>query len=266
MERVLMLRLQVHGCCAEACLNGIPVGRLGNPTGTFCLPVHEYLLAGSNEMSLVIDPQPFNSTKVTKTPKVAEGVVGATLRLLLPRVGQFGSELHARTVAELHWAVADGDVYHVPHTISVNTALPIKFPRWRWLDAPETHISDSVVHLVAAYLQDIAVGMKRGDVDIFMTSCALRLEELALAYQQPLTNITNRLRSRLQLLYATKALNMIIPEEASLVLRPCANQKLIECLGANGQPVLQTLPAADGTCSAWPVRIAVVNGQCHILR
>ena len=101
MERVLMLRLQVHGCCAEVLLNDIPVGRSGVQTGTLCLPIHEYMLAGPNKIGLVIDPLPVNHGKATGAPKVADGTVSASLRLLLPRMGQLGSELHARTVAKL---------------------------------------------------------------------------------------------------------------------------------------------------------------------
>jgi hypothetical protein len=266
MDRVLMLRLQAQGCAAEVLLNDVPVGRLGAQGGTLCLPVHEYLLAGDNEISLVIDPPPAASARPVTAPKVADGLVGASLRLLLPRMGQLGSELHARTLAELDWAVTDGDVYQAPHGVSTGASLPIKFPRWRWLDAPPVENSELLKPLAAAYLQDIAVGLARGDVDIFLAASRLRLEELALAYQQPLAELTTRLRSRLQLLHATKALKMLIPQQDALVLRPCANGRLLECLTAGGEPALRTAPAADGSSTAWPVRIAVVNGQCHILR
>jgi hypothetical protein len=265
MDRVLLLRLQTLGCAAEVLLNDLPVGRVA-AGATLCLPVHEFLLAGDNEISLVIDPPPAGQTRPGTTPKVADGLVGASLRLLLPRVGQLASELHARTLAELDWAVNVGDVYKVPHLVSTVANLPVKFPRWRWLDAPEVGPLDVVKPLAAAYLQDLAVGLARGDVDIFMAASRLRLEELALAYQQTPADVATRLRSRLQLLHATKALKMLIPEQDALVLRPCANGRLLDCLGMDGQPALRTAPAADGSSSAWPLRLAVVNGQCHILR
>jgi hypothetical protein len=49
-------------------------------------------------------------------------------------------------------------------------------------------------------------------------------------------------------------------------LRACANGRLLECLDSQGQPALQTLPAPDGSVASWPLRVALVNGQCHILR
>ncbi len=266
MDRLLTLRLFVQGCSAEVLLNDIPAGRAAPGGYGLSLPVHEYLLDGANEISLVIDPAPPGTVGAPAQPRQAEGVVGARLRLLLPRIGQVGSELQARTVAEVVWGVPDGDVFSTPMTITRSVFLPIKFPRWRWLDAPVVDNADAHKPLIASFLQAIVVDLLRGDPESLLTASRLRLEELALAYQQPAADVTAKLRSRLQLLHAQKALKMAIPNAAEMVLRPCAGGRLIECMGNAGRPALATLPAADGTSSAWPVRVAVVNGHCHILR
>lgn len=265
MERLLFLRLQVQGCSAEAWVNDIPLGRARAPAGTLCLPVHEFLVDGANEISLVIQPQPPGKPP-SSTAQVADGVIGATLRLLLPRVGRIGSDTQARTVAEVAWAAADGDVYNAPVTVTNSVLLPIKFPRWRWLDAPPIDQPDVHKPVVAAFLQKIAADLLRGDVDAMLNVSRLRLEETALAYQQPLAEVVSRFRSRLQLLYATKALRLVVPGVDELVLRKCANGRLLECLGAAGSPALWAAPTKDGVSSAWPVRLTIINGQCHILR
>ena len=266
MDRLLIMRLVVQGCAAEALINDIPVGRVGPAGGVLCLPLHEYLLDGANEVSLVIDPAAPGATGMQALPRLAQGVVAARLWLLLPRIGQPGSELQARTVAEVEWGVPDGDVYTTPLTITRSIFLPIKFPRWRWLDAPVVDDVEAQRPLVAAFVQAIAADLLRGDPELYLTASRLRLEELALAYQQPVADITTRLRSRLQLLHATKALKMAIPGTSDMLLRPCANGRLIECMGSENRPALATQPGPDGNTSAWPVRVAVVNGRCHILR
>ena len=266
MDRLLIMRLYVQGCSAEVLVNDIPVGRTSAGSGMLSMPVHEYLLDGANEVSLVIDPAPAGAVGVPALPRLAEGVVGARLRLLLPRLGQVGSELQARNVAEVVWGVPEGDVFATPQTITRSMFLPIKFPRWRWLDAPVVDDVQAHKPLIAAFLQAIAVDLLRGDAESLLTASRLRLEELALAYQQPVADITAKLRARLHLLHATKALKMAIPTAADMVLRRCANGRLIECMGSAGRPARATLPAADGSSSAWPVRVAVVNGHCHILR
>lgn len=266
MERLLFLRLQVQGCSAEALINDIPLGRANAPAGTLCLPVHEFLIEGENEISLVIQPHQPGVKPPPQLTQVADGVVGASVRLLLPRVGRIGSDTEARTVAEVTWAAADGDVYNAPVVVTNRVALPIKFPRWRWLDAPPIDDADAHKPVVAAFLHRIASDLMRGDVDAMLKVSRLRLEELALAYQQPVAEVVSRFRSRLQLLYATKGLRLVVPGAQELVLRKCANGRLLECLGAGGSPALWAAPTKDGVSSAWPARITIINGQCHILR
>ena len=266
MERLLMMRLQVQGCTAEVLINGIPMGRACASAGSLCLPVHEYLIEGENELTLVIEPGPPGVVRISSAPVVADGVVGATMRLLLPRIGQIGSDALARTVAEIAWAVPDGDVYDAPLAVSRSVALPLKFPRWRWLDVPVIQDVDAHRPLVSVFLQKIAADLMRGNAQALLTASRMRLEELALAYQTPVADLVLRLTSRLQMLHATKALKLVVPNAQEIVLRPCANGRLLECLGSNGVPALRTLPTPDGISSAWPARVTVLNGHCHILR
>lgn len=266
MERVLMLCGRVSGCCAEVWINDIPVASIGPTGGDVSLPIHEYILAGDNSVTLVIDPVFPSSPGITSSPKLAATEAYAQLRLLLPRVGELCSQDTARTLFEFGWAAAEGDVYEAPLVHTHQVMLPIKFPRWRWMDVPRIDDPGQVKAKIAAFLQRIAVAMAQGEFEPLITASQLRLEELAVAYQQPLDTVSSRFLSRLKLLHATKALKMTIPTLGDLLLRPCANGRLVECLTMDGSPILKTLPAADGSRTAWPLRIAMVNGQCHIVR
>lgn len=266
MERVMMLRLEVRGCEAEVRLNDIPLGRAGAANILVFLPVHEYVLAGTNSISIEIDPPQAGLPRRQPVPKVADGDASASVRLILPRVGQIGNVSQSRSLAELDWAVADGEVFKTPLVVSTEVVLPIKFPGWRWLDAPQIDNLEALKPTVLAHVQGIAVALAKGEVDVFVEASRLRVEELALAYQQPPADLKARLRARLQLLYATKALKILIPGSEDLRLRPCANQRLVECLGPGGEPVMRTAPAPDGSRVSWPIRLAVVNGLCIILR
>ncbi len=266
MERLMVMRLQAQACAVEARINDIPVGRIGHLGGAMCLPVHEYLLEGENELSLIIAPRPPGLGKAPQVSFFAEQAAGARMVLLLPRIGQAADESQARTVAEVAWAVSEGDIYDTPLVSSRSVELPVKFPRWRWLDAPM--IDDVEAHrgLVATFLRSIVVDLLKGEVESYLTASRLRLEELAMAYQQPVATVTAKMRARLQLLHATKALKVQIPTPANLVLNRCAGKRLLECMTSDGKPILATTPTVDGSISAWPVRLAVVNGRCHILR
>lgn len=263
MERLLLLRLRSTGVAAEARLNDIPVARTPAGGGEVCMPVHEYLFEGANHVALALDPVA-PTTEVG--PRLLATPVAASVRLLLPRVGAVGSESSARTLVELDHALAAGEVVQPPVVIHRSVELPIRFPRWRWLDLPVIADPPAQQPVVARFVQVLAIALARGDADSFVQSARLRFEELALAYQQNLADMVARWRSRIQLLHATKALQVVLPTLADVVLQPCAGSRLVECVNAAGEPILRTAPAADGTSQAWPIRVAVIDGHCHIVR
>ncbi len=263
MERMMLLRLRSVGCAAEAWVNGVPVLRTAPQGGSLSLPVHEYLLEGDNELELVAEPV---APGASVAPRLAAGTVGASLRLLLPRTGQPGSELSARGLAELDWAVADGELFRPPVLTRQVIHLPVKLPRWRWLDAPPLADLPAAQPLVAEFVQNIAASLGRGDPEPFLAAARVRFEDLSIAYQQPLAELAARWRSRIEMLHATKALRPVLPALADVVLRPCAGGRLLECLSPTGEPALRTEAGPDGSRHAWPIRVAVVEGRTHIVR
>ncbi len=263
MERLLLLRLRSVGCAAEARINDIPVARTPAGGGAVNLAVHEYLLEGGNHLALAIDPL---RPGMPETPRLASATVGASLRLLLPRVGQIGSEASARSLAELDWAIAAGEIYRPHVAASRQVPLPIKFPRWRWLDVPTAPDHPAAQAAVARFVQALAISLAKGDADAFALAARLRFEELAQAYGQTAADLVARWRSRIQLLHATQALKLVLPALSDIRFEPCAGGRLLECRAADGEPILRTEPAADGTRQAWPIRVAVIDGHCHVMR
>lgn len=263
MERLLLLRLRSVGCAAEAWINGVPVLRTPAAGGALSLPVHEYLLEGDNDIQLVVEPVAAGARRALR---LADAAMLASLRLLLPRRDQPGSELSARGLCEIDWAAVEGDVVQPPVTERRVVALPIKLPRWRWLDAPPIEDLHAAQPLVAEFVQNIAVSLARGEPEPFLAAARVRFEDLAMAYQQPLGELASRWRSRIEMLHATKALRPVLPALTDVVLRPCAGGRLLECVSPDGQPVLRTEPGPDATQHAWPIRVAVVDGRTHIVR
>lgn len=262
MERLLLLRLRSSGCAAEALINDIAVARTPPAGGEISVPIHEYVLEGGNRVGLTLDPLPPGAE--AKPRLLGAPMIGA-VRLLLPRVGSVGSESSARTLVELDHAMPAGEIVHAPITAERAVELPIRFPRWRWLDLP-TIDAQAQQPVVARFVQGLAITLARGDADAFVQAARLRFEELAVAYQQNVADVVARWRSRIQLLHATKALQIVLPGLADVVLLPCAGGRLVECLSPAGEPVLRTEPAADGTRHAWPIRVAVIDDHCHVMR
>ena len=266
MERLLLLELAAGGCSVEAILNGMPVAALGPAGGSRSLAVHEYTLAGRNQLSLVISPAPGGATP-TSQPRVAIGPTWARARLVLVGQGTSPADPGARGLGVVEWATPEGKAYDAPSTHSRDVDLPVNFPRWRWLDAPPIAIQPAVQRTVLEFVQQLAVELGRGNPEPFLAASKLRFDELALAYQIDAAAAVQHFRDHLQRLYAAKALKITPPDAADLVLRPLLDGRLIECVTPSGLPVLRTQndPPEVGD-HAWPMRLAMVDGRIYVLR
>lgn len=264
MERLLVLRLDSIGVVAEALLNGVPLARSGPGSGAVTVPIHEYTLSGANDLQLVIQP-PRPGQTVAPAPLLSDGQRGASLRLLLPRIGQVAHPENARTLAQIDWAPASGEVTEVPATLRQTVDLPIAFPRWRWFDAPVVEEPETLRAQVATYLQGLALGLARGDPEPLVLAARLRFEELALAYQRNVADEVGRLRLQVQHWHALAPLVPPMPTAETLCLRPLAGGRLLECLTPDGQPALQS-PVAGGGRLGWPVRVAAIEGRLYVIR
>lgn len=264
MERLLMLRLEAQGCTAEAWLNGIPLARVGADGAARTVPVHEFTLAGGNALELVVDPAPPAAPELP-APRIASHKAWAGLRLLLPRAGQRVHPSHVRTLAQIDWAVPEHDIYEAPVHLKEEVELPITFPRWRWLDAPVIDDPAAAKTQVLRMLQQVALGLARGDPEPLLTAARLRVEEQALAYQNKPADEVGRWRVFVKDLAAAGPVRPDLAVLAQLHLRPVADGRLLECLAADGEPVLRGSSAGE---ARWffPLRVAMIEGRAHVLR
>lgn len=262
-----MLRLAATGCIAEAVLNGIPLGRTPPGGGVLCLPVNEYTLSGDNRIELVIEPPPLVAGFERLPPRavLGDGSSAASLRLLLPRVGHVASESQARTLAQLDWVSPSTEIVEMPINLTQTVHLPVAFPRWRWVDAPAIENPESMRSQIATFLQGIALSLARGNAEGLIVAAKLRFEELAQAYQRLLADDMARLRAHVQQAHGKEPLRPTLPTAQGLVLRHCANGRLIECLDAAGRPALRA-DGGSGREISWPVRLAMVEGRLYVLR
>jgi hypothetical protein len=267
MERLLTLRLQARGWHAEAWLNDVPVARVTPASPLACVPVHEYTLSGANRWRLVIAPPAAGAPGAAPAMLVlADGQQAARLDLLLPRIGQPVSEHSARSLATLDFAPPAGERVSTPKVIDAELDLPVRFPRWRFIDAPVVEVDAALKTRALAFVQELALALAAGNAAPLIEAARLRFEEIAAAYQRPVADDVTRFRSAIERLYAAKALAIAPPQADAFVLRRCAFGRLLECLDAKGQAVLASNAASDGMARRWPLRLAVVEGRFHVLR
>lgn len=266
MERLMMIRLQARGCAAEVQLNGLSLARVGAEGGSVTLPVHEYAVAGRNRVSFTAGPLPLVGEPPAPQPKVGDGTVNVRVVLALCHQGQSPHDPNARVLSQLSWTPGLNETHDWPFSFGQDVELPVSFPRWRWLEAPVIAQGPALQRQVLEMLQGLALDLQRGDPDSLLAAARLRTEELALAYQRAPNAWVQDMRDHIQRLFEAQALLVKPPEPDGLLLRPVAGGRLVECLAPDGGPVLRTPPGADGSWSAWPLRLAQVEGKLYILR
>jgi hypothetical protein len=269
MERLLVLKVDAMDYEAEAFVNGVPLARVGAARPMAVLPIHEYTMAGHNQLQLVVWPRPAVTPATPALPaehRTADGKRWAQLRVLLPRVGSAADESTARSLAQIDWSPPEGEAYEAPLALVQDFALPVSFPKWRWLEAPINEVTPVLQGLAAELLQGLARDLAAGQPERFLAATRLRTEEIALAYQRRPEDETERLRAHLASMHAESRLKFRPLEADKLVLRPVAGGRLLECLGADGAAALTTEPDPQGRTLSLPLRITAVDGKLYVLR
>ena len=269
MERLLTIKLDIAGCEAEALLNGVPVARAHAARPRCVIAVHEYTLAGPNRLELVVFPYPAAAPESDRPPPLklkSNGHLRASLRVLLPRRGNPVDESSARSLAEIDWAPAAGETFEAPVLCRQDVHLPVNFPRWRWTEstlAEPTPALRAQAHAMIRRFQDDLANAATAD---FLSAVRFRIEEFAVAYQQPADQLLDRLRSHLEQLQLEGRLKWVALAPDQLVMRRLAGGRLLECLTTDGQPALRTEADAEGRNHAFPLRLSAVDGKLYVFR
>jgi hypothetical protein len=269
MERLLVLKVDALDCEAEAFVNGVPLARVNAARPMAVVPIHEYTMAGHNQLQLVVWPRPAVTPATPALPpeqRTADGRRWAQLRVLLPRIGSAADESTARCLAQIEWSPPDGETYEAPLALMQDFGLPVSFPKWRWLEAPAGEVTPVLQGLAAELLQGLARDLAAGQPERFLAATRLRTEEIALAYQRRPEDETERLREQLGSLHAESRLKFRPLAAETLVLRPLAGGRLLECLAADGAAALTTEPDPQGRTLSLPLRVATVDGKLYVLR
>jgi len=268
-RRLLVLRLEARGCEAEAWINGIAVARVDAACQRLLVPVHEYVVEGANHIELRLWPASAGAAAGPLAPgveRLCDGAERARLQLLLadsdlPTQGNDG-----RALARIDWTPAAGEVCTTPLGLRRQALLPVRFPRWRWCDTPRIEDPAAVLPAVRTLLRQWSQALSGGHSAGFLVATRLRTAELSVAYGWSAGAAEGRLRAHLAALHRDGMRAWLPGPEDELVLRPVADGRLLECLGAGGACALRTRPGGDGASCSLPLRVALVGNRPQVLR
>jgi len=269
MNRILILKLEAVGCEAEALFNGVPIARVHAARTRALVPIHEFTLAGTNRLELVARSGPVTVSQA-KTSLAQPTTVGnhmrASAHVLLASTGKVVDESNAHVMAQLEWKPSPGTLRGTPIQLSQDIQLPVNFPRWRWMQAPSTEATPALREQAINMIQQFQLELGSGLNDRFLNTVRLRNEELAVAYQQTTEQVESRIRAHLEALHGAGRLDWRELEPDAFILRSVAGGRLLECLAADGEAALRTLPDEEGRTYTFPLRLTAVEGKLYVLR
>ena len=259
-----ILECRVKNCVADFYLNDIPVFRRSDELGAFAAgPYHELLLAGRNELAIVVEPGDTPSTalsgggarnRVHRTSAMAEAKVvrypaGVT-------VGDPSGEL----IGAARWDHLDGAgpvVFPLVRS-GVFEHSPAEEP-WEWEKGERLRLEPELAGIATKLVNQLRIELTLGDAETFLKVTKPRVADIARAYGNSSEDKERNYVEWIKLEAPKWFFEPIKPE--ALDFRLCGRDRLVELARRDGEPMLRCLPGADGSQTSFPLYLGKLNGE-----
>lgn len=265
----VVLEARVAGVGAELHVNDIPVARIGLPGArSAAVPVNQYVVQGSNRLSLVVNPgpSPARALEADPEPSRATGAM-ASATLSVYRRGAVSGDGSGEVLASVSWtARVDGEAEAFPQRVDTELAVPLDLGPWAWQAADQLALDEQTVGEVAGLIDIVRSGLEAADLSSFLDLAARGLREIARAYDDSPDEGVSTLRAVVQ--HSRGAPHWRFPPLAREVwdLRLVANSRMIECIGKDWEPIVRSVTDAEENSFLMPMLVGRIGGQWAILR
>jgi hypothetical protein len=265
-EHVLHAELEVKDCVAELYVNGIPVRRLGpdtQPRATHA--VQHYLIPGTNEIELLVEPGPTPSVARTKASQKLLPKASAVARLIKYPDGAFPEPENGETLAEVHYRGKTDYEELFPKSFIGQAEIGAAFGRWSWQDAPDLVLDEATVKEALAVIKEAEMALRSGSVDAVMAVIEISFKECWRAYP---ANEEKMLRAEMEaFLGSLKSVpEPILPADpARIDFRLVARDKILECIDKDWETSLR-LVNEEGLEVPYSLLLARIGGRLRVVR
>ena len=264
MEYFDVLECRVKGCEADFYLNDVPVFRRSEEAGAFAAgQFHELLVAGRNELAIVVQPG--------KSPSAALSGGRAERR-----VTGLEATAEAKVVRYPHGAMIGGDEGVVLGAIRWESAEhrnPIVFPLvrssaferesseapWSWEQGAGLTVDEATTAKALGFVKELRFSLGLGKPDVFVSAASPRIADLARAYGH---SPEEKREESVQWVIGESPGWFFEPlKPAELDLRLCGRNRMVELVRKDGDPFLRCMPSADGGQTSFPLYLGNLKGE-----
>ena len=265
----LMLDLKCDRTSAEAYINGIPVARVADGPGKtlrMFRPVNEFIVAGTNILTLVVAPGDLPSLALIPYG-VQTDVTPASVTLTLSRLpeGAFYDDPAAERLLAISWQ-SPVVAFSTPVVLNQSVELQGNGQNWAWRRGgvlPDRSVWKSGVFELLRYLRE---RMQRRDLEPYIQLADPRYLDIAAAYQIPAEDRLQQFREQFARISTEDNWEMEQIDMDRMDPRICADGRLIECVDTDWLPSLRTTPLENGVIRLrFPTFLAVIDGQWRIV-
>lgn len=267
------VELTVANCDAEVWLNDVPIYRRGEGHGTFAGgPFNELVREGRNELTLVVGPGPTPPSSLlgegehrARRPP-PEGARAEAIFARYPRGASVGGPDRV-VLARAAWeARDDGQPTFFPRVVGAAAAVDRAFGRWAWESAEVLAPGAALDEEVEAVLEELLGLLRAGDWWGLAARCERRSAELTRAYALAPGEKAAELARVMDSESAKPGWGLMPIERGRFALRVCADGRMVECVDAEGLPLLRCRPDAKGEFVSFPTWLARLDGELTVLR
>lgn len=266
-----VLECEVENCDAEFYFNDIPIIRRGTDHGRFYKgQSNQYVVDGLNEIAMIINPGPTPKEAIPGENKkrkrsVAQGA-SARAKLALYPFGAVAGGPDGKELMSIQWKAPEQEqLQFFPRAVSTQADLGPVFGKWEWEDLPRIELNDTDLEEIKAFLEVLHQSLAAGDPEFFIEFSDMRLKGTEQAYLLPPGDRANLIRQVTQMDAAESWWGMQPLDPENFDFRLCAQDRLVECIAKDWQPVLKENPDDQDGVGTYYMLLGKVFGEWHIV-
>lgn len=182
IDQMIYVEVNKQNCEVELYVNGIPMRRSSTNQAFSSIPAHQFLVDGTNEIELVINPGPTPSQARTTQRELDATGVQAVARLVKYPIGVYPGDVSGEVLGMVQWAGQNAKKEMFPKILATKIELGPLFGRSLWEDAEKVTLDKKTLAEISAYVEKFYAAFAASRGQEMLDFAKVRLEESDRSY------------------------------------------------------------------------------------
>lgn len=270
LETYKVLVTSAKNCTAEIYLNGIPLYVVSPEKSLFdSKTVNQFVVSGDNTLEAIIfpGPKPTLASQRGET-KTFQDETGLSIKLSDYPRGAYAGSPGVILLGQVDFQIPIGTEYETPIHIKKKIKLGhTNLAPWSWEQTPNFSLDDDLKKEAIDLLKELQLSLNNGDPEPFIRASEPRFKDIATAYHFDVEDRKTVFREQLFEFKKNPNWEMENIIDKEVELRMCAENRMIDCLNSEWEPILHSKKNEKGQIDpAYPIKLSVLNGELKIVR